>query len=165
MPSVGAAFSIDTREVRAEARKWGANAERWLMDDLTTGFVKAGKIAQHEANVLIKGGEESNLAQASEVTTTVSGIDITTEVNWDAARSKDGFAYATSVDRGRRGFGPINAKVLRFEVGGDVVFAKSVGPAPAQDFTGRGAKAAQPKMLAEINAAASRWADRMEASR
>lgn len=165
MASVGATFSIDTREVRAEARKWGTLAEKWLMDELTTSFHKAGKIAQHEANVLIEGGESAKLAQASKVTTVVSGIDIATTVDWDDAVSPEGFHYAAAVDRGRRGFGPVNAKALRFEIGGEVIFTKWVGPAPAQDFTGRGAKAAEPKMMAEVNAAANRWAARMESAR
>lgn len=164
MPSVGSVFAVDTRELRTEARKWGVQAERWLMDDLTTGFVKATEIAEHEANVLIKGGEESNLAKASKRKVTVSGIDIVGEVNWDDAVSKDGFHYAAAVDRGRKAFAVINAKALRWVApGGEIVFAMHVGPAPAQDFTGRGVRAAEPKMLVAINAAASRWAERMGA--
>jgi hypothetical protein len=157
-------FTIDTREVRAEARKWGTLAEKWLMDELTTSFDRAGHIAQHEANVLIKGGEGSNLAKASKVKTTVTGIDITTEVSWDDAVSEDGFHYAAAVDKGRKEIFPVTAKALRFEIGGAVIFATHAKEAPAQDFTGRGRDAAEPKMLREINAGGDRWAARMEAA-
>jgi hypothetical protein len=54
--------------------------------------------------------------------------------------------------------------MLRFEVGGEKVFAKYVGPAPAQDFTGRGAKAAEPKIRAEVERGINRWVARMEAA-
>ncbi|MDQ3540842.1 MAG: HK97 gp10 family phage protein, partial [Chloroflexota bacterium] len=37
--------------------------------------------------------------------------------------------YARAVEEGRRGFGPVNRKALRFMAGDKVVFAKYVGPA------------------------------------
>ena len=161
---VGAGFVIDTRPLRAEARKWGSLAEKWLMDELTTAFERVGKIAQHEANVLIKGGEGSNLAKASKVTTKVSGIDITTKVSWDAARSESGFPYAAAVDTGRKAFGPVTAKVLRFEIGGEVIFAKWVKKFDGVHFTERGENAAEPKAHDEVERAIDRFVARMDAA-
>lgn len=158
--SVGAAFSIDVSEVRALAQKI-AGADRILMDELTTSVLKGTKIAQHDANVLIKGGEGSRLAKASDVTVRVTGKAVSGRVSWDKARSAKGFPYAASVDRGRRGFGPIRAKALRFEVDGRVLFRMRVGPAPAQNFTGRGLRAAEPKILGEIRNGQARFITRL----
>lgn len=158
--SVGSAFHIDVSEVRALAKTM-AGADRILMDEMTTSVLKGSKIAQNEANVLIKGGNGSRLAQASDVTVRVSGKTVTGRVSWDKARSDKGFPYAASVDRGRRGFTVIRAKALRFEINGRVLYRMRVGPAKAQDFTGRGLRAAEPKILGEIRNGEARFLTRL----
>lgn len=161
--STGAFFAMDVREVRKLARKMGQDAERAFLDEMKLSFGRAITVARREANRLIKGGESSNLARSSAQEVRIYGIDIEAKANWDAARSPEGFPYAAAVDRGRKAFGPVRAKALRFEVGGQVVFAKWVRAAPAQNFTGRGLRAAGPRIVGEVNAGIARWADRMAA--
>jgi hypothetical protein len=54
-----------------------------------------------------------------------------------------GFNYAAAVEYGRGPIVPIRAKVLRFEVGGAVVFTKRAGPAKAQKYLERGISQAE----------------------
>lgn len=51
--------------------------------------------------------------------------------------------YASYVEYGRPGFSVKNAKALRFVINGEVIFRKSVGPAPAKPFMKKAAEAAQ----------------------
>lgn len=163
--SVNAALSFDVSEIRREIfYKYGRNAVKWLVEELTAGVSDSAKIAQAEANALIKGGANSKLAQASKVKTRVTSGDIEAIVDWDSARSAAGFPYAAAVDKGRKAFGPKTATFLRFEIDGEVIYTKWVKAAPAQDFTGRGLKAARPKIVGRMNAGVAKWAMRMATS-
>ena len=56
----------------------------------------------------------------------------------NTARSPRGFPYFWPVDRGRRGFGPINAQALKITLpGGQVIFRKYVGPSQPRYITQR----------------------------
>lgn len=155
---VSASFAVEIPELRAFAQKWGVQADRQLMNELSTGFHEGGKIIQHEGNVLIKGGESSRLAQASKVTTTVGGRTIATTVDWSGARSATGFPYAGSVADGRKAFGPVNAKVLHFVIDGNEIFTMHVRAFPGTHFHTRGLAAGKPKAIARIHAGVDRWA-------
>jgi hypothetical protein len=163
--SVNAAFSFDVSEIRKEVYyKYGRNAVKWLVEELTAGVSDSAKIAQAEANARIKGGSGSKLAQASKVVTRSSAKEIEGKVDWDSARSAAGFPYAAAVDKGRKAFGPKTAQYLRFEIDGEVIYTKWVKAAPAQDFTGKGLAAAKPKILGRMNAGVAKWAIRMATS-
>lgn len=163
--SVNAAFSIDVSEIRKEIYyKYGRQAVKWLMEELTAATSDSAKIAQSAANALIKGGESSRLAKASKVTTRLTASEIEGKVDWDSARSAAGFPYAAAVDRGRKAFGPKTKQFLRFEIDGEVIYTKWVKASPAQDFTGKGLKAAQPKIVGRMNAGVAKWAVRMATS-
>jgi hypothetical protein len=130
--SVNAAFSFDVSEIRKEVYyKYGRNAVKWLVEELTAGVSDSAKIAQAEANARIKGGSGSKLAQASKVVTRSSAKEIEGKVDWDSARSAAGFPYAAAVDKGRKAFGPKTAKYLRFEIDGE---EESSRGASASDF-------------------------------
>lgn len=154
---VSASFAVEIPGLRAFAQKWGVQADRQLMNELSTGFHEGGKLIQHEANSLIKGGESSNLAKASKVTTTVGGRTIATTVDWSGARSATGFPYAAAVDTGRKAFGPINAKALHFVVDGRDIFTQHVKAFPGIHFRERGLAAGKPKAMARVRAAVGRW--------
>lgn len=74
-----------------------------------------------------------------------------------------GFNYAAAVEYGRGPVVPIRAKVLRFEVGGAVVFAKRAGPAKAQKFLERGIQQAMPTIAAECGRLETKLAKAVEA--
>jgi hypothetical protein len=62
---------------------------------------------------------------------------VSSEIN-NIARSPRGFSYFWPVDRGRRGFGPINAQALKITLpGGQVIFRKYVGPSQPRYITAR----------------------------
>ena len=53
----------------------------------------------------------------------------------NTASSVDGFPYPLAIEHGRGPVYPINAKVLRWwDKGGNIVFARSAGPAKARPF-------------------------------
>lgn len=155
---VSSSLAVEIPNLRAFAQKWGVEADRKLMNELSTGFHEGGKIIQHEANILIKGGEASRLAKASKVTTTVGGRTIATTVDWSGARSATGFPYAAAVDTGRKAFGPVNAKVLHFVIDGNEIFTMHVRAFPGIEFRKRGLAAGKPKAIARIHAGVDRWA-------
>lgn len=160
---VNASFAIDTREMRRLARKYGQDADRMLMDELTVGMGRAIQIAETEANRLIKGGAGSNLARAAKHKVMVARGVISAVADWDDAVSEEGFHYAAAVDRGRKAFGPKTKKALRWTQGGNVIFARHVKATPGQNFTGRGLDRARTQIMGEMNGAVARWARRMEA--
>lgn len=150
-------FRIEIPELRAFVNRYGVQADRRLMNELTTGFLRGGKHVQRAANRLIKGGESSRLAKASTVTTRVSASQITATISWANARSETGFPYAAAYDGGRKAFGPVRAKALRFVVNGETVFAKHVKAFPGTHFMARGLAAARPQVNAEVRAAVRRF--------
>lgn len=151
-------FHIEIPELRAFVNRYGREADRRLMNELTTAFVRGGKHVQRAANRLIKGGESSRLAKASFVSTKVSAKQITSTISWANARSDTGFPYAAAYDGGRKAFGPVRAKALRFVVNGETVFAKHVKAFPGTRFMARGLAAAKPQVNAEVRAAVARFA-------
>ena len=94
--------------------------------------------------------------------TVVTGNAIVSESDF-LARSERGFPYPVAIEFGRRGFGPVQAKALRFEVGGKVVFTQRVGPAPAQHFHTRGLTQATPVIFREMQALETEIARAIEA--
>jgi hypothetical protein len=147
--TVDSTFHVDTTEIRRKIYyKYGRPAVDIVTSEMRTAFQEFGTIARDEANVLIKGGKDSKLAKASKITVREGARDITAVVSWDAARSVAGFPYAAAVNNGRKAFGPIRAKFLRFEIDGKVIFTKWVKAAPAQNFTGRGLTNGRPKIIA-----------------
>jgi len=70
--------------------------------------------------------------------------DIGKRVIGPTARSEDGFYYPYVVNYGR---GPVFARrahALRFEIGGQVIYRRSVGPARGTQFVERTARAVEP---------------------
>lgn len=64
-----------------------------------------------------------------------------------SAQSEDGYPYPYVIEHGR---GPIEAapgKVLAFEIDGQMVFRKRVGPAAAQPFMGPALQQMRPKIV------------------
>lgn len=154
-------FRIDIPELKPFERKWGELANPSLMRELTNAFIKGGQIAQHESNVLIKGGESSNLAKASKATTVVTGSSLTTTVDWSGARSATGFPYAAAVNTGRIAFGPVTAKALHFVIDGRDIFTQHVKAFAGTKFISRGLATAKPKILSEVKSAVGRWRAQM----
>ncbi|MGE3796864.1 MAG: hypothetical protein AB7G88_03405, partial [Thermomicrobiales bacterium] len=72
------------------------------------------------------------------------------------------FPYPVALEHGRKGFGPKNARALRFEAGGQVVFAARVGPSPAQHFHTRGLVQATPVIYREMQGLEAELLDAIE---
>jgi hypothetical protein len=73
------------------------------------------------------------------------------------ARSAEGFPYPIAIEKGRRGFGPVRARVLAFVAkGGEQVFARYVGPAAAQPFMKPALDHLRPLVPREFRAALQR---------
>lgn len=162
--AVNSTFHMDTSEIRREVYyKYGRRGTDIVTSEMRPAFMDIGKAAQQEANSLIKGGEKSRLAQASTVTVREGARDITVVASWDGARSVAGFPYAAAVNKGRKAFGPVKAKALRFEIDGKVIFTKWVKAAPAQDFTGKGLRKARPRIVHRVSIMKSRIIYRLQA--
>lgn len=114
------------------------------LDRLMTGLVAAcdaalDAAAQHGAAVAA-GGTKGDLARS--IRPRRAGF-MEREIFTDKP-------YAGFVEDGRPGFGVKNAKALHFFIDGREVFARSVGPAPAQHFMA--------KARADLESSASRIA-------
>lgn len=171
MTTVGtSAFSIDTSDLKQFAQEIGPEATRIINVELDTAGKRAGKHARDRANERIRH-KSRKLANSAKVTTqssgsrssgtTLGGSVVVTTVAWKALNR--GFDYAGAVNFGR---GPVvakRAKALRFEVNGEIIFRKSVGPAPAQHFAEKGLQAAEPQIMAEHRAAVGRAVRRIGA--
>jgi hypothetical protein len=145
-------FDIDTAELEALARAIGNGAEKIVKDEIRLGATRAVVHVKDEANKKIN--HRSGLMGRSFV------MAIT-----NAAKSAAGFPYPVAVEFGRKAFSAIRAKALRFEIGGQVIFAKSVKAAPAQNILGNAATAASARVFAEFDAAKTRIATRIEGLR
>lgn len=64
--------------------------------------------------------------------------------------------YAPAVENGRRGFSAGPGKMLRFTIGGQVLYRKSVGPAAARPFIRPSAARLRPLVPREYRAAMQR---------
>lgn len=156
--SVDASFSIDTTELRKKIYyRFGSESVGVFVDELNTGMDQCGRAARKQANALIKGGEGSRLAKSAKITRFVSRASQGVIVDWNSARSDAGFPYAAAVNTGRKAFGPVNKKVLRFEIDGRVIFAKHVRAFAGVHFTTRGLVAARPSFDGYMHAVIFRW--------
>jgi len=155
-----AAFTIDIREITRLADSLGRASGKIVRDELTTAMDKSTMhvVTSSRARVNNKTGNYSNSFQRQTKVSASGVLGIIT----NAAKSSTGFVYAASLEWGRRGFSAIKAKALRFEIGGVVIFAKSVGPAPAQHIMEYGARDAEPRINAEFDAARDRIAAKLE---
>ena len=112
-------------------------------------FHRIGTAVRDNAKRNIKH-KSGKLGNSGTVKTNAGGRSIETVIEFKALNN--GFNYALSIEYGRRGFGPKNAKALRFEIGGKVIFTQWVGPAPAQYFLRRGLEQSMPVMVREFQA-------------
>lgn len=140
-------IGFDTTEIRAFARKFDG-AEKIVMDELSTAFSASGNdiLAGARGNINNKTGELSGSGSSK---TNVSARLIITVVRFTAKHAK-------WVEWGR---GPVVAKagkMLRFEIGGQVLFRKRVGPAKAQFFLRRSFDARKNAITQRVDAAAAR---------
>jgi hypothetical protein len=159
-------FDIDVTAVkRLGETLQSPQVGRVIHKELTDAGQRSGRAARDAANQRI-GNKSKNssgrLGQSAVVEGTErAGFSFTTRVVWNA-KSDSGFPYAKVHHDGRNGFTVKNAKALRFMVGGDVIFAKRVGPAAGTKYAERGLQAARPRIAAEHNRAAARIAQKVE---
>jgi hypothetical protein len=97
------------------------------------------------------GGRD--LSQLSETAGGALGFGTVETSITSEARSPKGFAYFWAVDRGRRGFSAQPGKVLRFEIGGQVFYRKSVGPSQPRNITQKALAALDQNMRTAAQAA------------
>lgn len=126
-------MTIDASEIEAFAAKSAGAASllgrKFERAGRQSGFAVMGR-AQQLAPV--DTGNMKNQIGPPEVSRIgASGVQVRVAAS---AQSEDGYPYPYVIEHGR---GPIEAapgKFLRFEIGGEVIFAKRVGPAAAQPF-------------------------------
>ena len=138
-------------------QRFGRESVGIFVNELNAGMEQCGREARKQANALIKGGEGSRLAKSAKITRFVSRTSQGVVVDWNSARSDAGFPYAAAVNTGRKAFGPINAKALRFQIGGRVIFAKRVRAFAGVHFTTRGLAAAKPSFDGYVHAVVLLW--------
>lgn len=157
-----AEFHVDTTEVaKFGFQLKGQNVQGILQNELIKAGQRIGRIVLTKANALTNR-RTGQLIDTSKPTTAASSGAITTTVKWPA-KSKTGFSYPYVVNFGR---GPVTAKpggVLRFEVGGKILFRKSVRAAKAQHFAERGLEASIPAINAEYTKGVDAAVRRIEA--
>lgn len=140
-------IGFDTTEIRAFARQV-QGADKIVMDELTTAFDRSGAtiLSAAKGNIHNKSGE---LSGSGKKTTTVSSSTIETLIAFTAK-------HAQWVEWGRGPVVAIRAKALAFEIGGETIFRKSVGPAKAQKFLGRAFDSNKDAIVRAVDAAAAR---------
>ena len=151
----------DTFHVDAEpVKRWGRKAAQWgpiSNDEYGRALQRGGHRARAAGNRRIWrwSGE---LQDTSFVTTTQRGPSHEVEVVWPAKQ-------AHWVERGRKGFSAKKpgGRLRWVDRSGKVIYAKSVGPAPAQWFARRGLQDAQPVIRQEIAEGTRRAIRRWEA--
>jgi hypothetical protein len=157
----GEAFRIDVREVVQYAQLFGSQGVRIVGNELGTAM--DGSLRDTEAAVNARVHHKTgNYKAAMRRLVSLSGAGVLGTLT-NAAASKAGFVYAWTLEFGRGPVHAIKAKALRFEIGGQVFFRKSVGPAPAQHPMEFGLRDAQPRIEGRFAAARDRIAARLEA--
>jgi hypothetical protein len=156
-------FDIDTAELEALARAIGNGAEKIVKDEIRLGATRAVVHVKDEANKKINH-RSGLMGRSWRWRGTWTGHSFVMAIT-NAAKSAAGFPYPVAVEFGRKAFSAIRAKALRFEIGGQVIFAKSVKAAPAQNILGNAATAASARVFAEFDAAKTRIATRIEGLR
>lgn len=157
-------FRVDIKEITALARVWGGpQAHKIVVDEQNTAMIGSLHDVQDAANARVKH-KTGNYSRSfkREVRNTATGV---LGILRNAAASSTGFVYATTLEYGRKGFSVVKAKALRFEIGGQVFFRHSVGPAPAQHPMEFGVRDAEPKIYGRFGAARDRIAVRLQAMR
>ena len=126
-----------------------SGAEGIVKDELTTGVHRTGVqgVARAQSLAAVKTG---HMRRSITLTTGV----LTAKYEPNATRN--GFPYPVAVEKGRRGFSARRGKFLRFEIGGRVIFARSVGPARAQPFMRPSAVLVRQVLPREMRAAVAR---------
>lgn len=155
------AFYIDIREITRLADGLGRNAGLVVRNELTTAMDKSTKHVEDAGRRRVKS-KTGNYARSFQRQVIVGAGGVVGVIK-NAAASAKGFVYAWTLEYGRGPVHAIRAKALRFEIGGMVLFRKSVGPAPAQHIMEFAARDAQPQIDGEFNAARDRIAARLEA--
>lgn len=155
--SVGSAFDIDVSQINRLGDRLAGVAPTIIRDEYTTGMNRSTLRVQKAATDRIKhkSGKlgRSWTRQVRVSANTLLGIVTNTA------------KHARWVEYGR---GPVvarRAKVLRFEIDGQVLFRKSVGPAPAQYFLRNGLSDAEPAIAGEFRASAARIVQRVSVLR
>lgn len=155
------AFDIDTREMTRLAQAFGGSAADLIVrDGLTGAMLQSTEDVRDAVNARVKH-KSGNYSRSFKLRVSVTGRSIIGVVT-NNARSLVGFVYAWTLEYGR---GPVFAKLakaLRFEIGGRVLFRKSVGPAAAQYPMERGARDAEPVIVRRFSAACERIVARLE---
>lgn len=124
-------WSIDFSEVIQLGNGMNAVAGR-VPDIVDPHFMKVGEAIRDNARKNIKN-KSGKLAAGGKVKKLGKML---VEVRFEAFNK--GFNYAGAVEFGRGPVVAIRAKVLRFEVGGKIVFAKRVGPSKPVKYLERG---------------------------
>lgn len=155
-----AAFHIDIREITRLADGMSRESGRITRNELTTAMDKSTKHVETAARARVNN-KTGNYSRSFQRQTKVSASGVLGIIT-NAAKSATGFVYAGALEWGRGPVRAIKAKALRFEIGGRVIFAKSVGPAPAQHIMEFGLRDAEPRIQAEFIAAGDRIAARLE---
>lgn len=146
------AIDVDFSEVSTFQVAMRHMDSAFVMDKARPHFEKMIDAVSRNAQANIRN-RSGRMRRSAVTSVEVNGGSIVAESNFTAV--SDGpnpFPYPVAVEHGRRGFGPKNAKALRFESGGKVIFAKRVGPAPAQKFHERGLLQAFPRIVSEMTA-------------
>lgn len=116
---------IDTSELIALANRLDG-APRVIQTELTEGMRESTQLVTQKARQLVTKRTGETARQISP-TVRVIGLGVEGTVTSRAPWSR-------WLEEGRGGFSAKHAKALRFEVGGKVIFRKSVGPAAARPF-------------------------------
>lgn len=126
-----------------------AGAQSIIRQELTTGVNRTGAqgVARAQSLAAVKSG---HMRRSITLTTGV----MTAKYGPNATRN--GFPYPVAVEKGRRGFSARRGRYLRFEIGGRVIFARSVGPARAQPFMRPSAQLVRQVLPREMRAAVAR---------
>lgn len=119
-------ITIDTSEITALANRM-EGAPRIIQAELTEAMREGTQLVTQRARQIAPKGKTKELSRRITPEVRVLGLNVEGIVTAQARHSR-------WIEEGR---GPVvarRAKALRFEVGGQVLFRKSVGPAAAQPF-------------------------------
>lgn len=160
-PSQG--FFVDISELTKLGSKLGQRGQIIVRNELTTAMDRSLVHVQTAANARVHH-RSGNYSRSYRRRISVGANGIVGTIS-NVATSAAGFMYSRSLEWGRRGFSAIRAKALRFVINGEIIFRKSVGPAPAQHILEYGANDAMPRVYGEFDAAQTRVAARIETLR
>lgn len=160
---VASAFMIDTRDLVTYARSLGNGAPKIIGNALTDEMREALVDVQTAVTRRVKL-RSGTYGRSFKRNISVQGT-ATIGTLTNNATSRDGFVYAFTLENGRGRVTVKNARALRFEIGGQVFFRHSVGPAAAQHPMEYGLRDALPQINARFEAAGSKAVAQLEALR